>query len=45
MPHLAPPTLTATEQRAILRVTAGNIRDRVPADDARRRNFRRLGVD
>jgi integrase len=27
MPHLAPPTLTAAEQKAILRVTAGNPRD------------------
>jgi integrase len=27
MPHLAPPTLTAAEQKAILRVTAANIRD------------------
>ncbi|MBZ5638818.1 MAG: site-specific integrase [Acidobacteriia bacterium] len=27
MPHLAPPTLTAAEQKAILRATAGNVRD------------------
>jgi integrase/recombinase XerC len=27
MPHLSPQTLTQTEQRAILRVTAGNARD------------------
>ena len=27
MPHLAPPTLTATEQRSILRFTAGHPRD------------------
>ena len=27
MPHLAPPTLTAAEQKAILRATAGNPRD------------------
>ncbi len=27
MPHLAPPTLTATEQKAILRVTAATVRD------------------
>jgi len=27
MPHLSPPTLTRTEQRAILRATAGNPRD------------------
>ncbi len=29
MPYLSPPTLTADEQRAILRFTAGNIRDHV----------------
>ena len=29
MPHLAPPTLTADEQRLILRFTAGNVRDHV----------------
>ncbi len=27
MPHLAPPTLTAAEQKAILRATAANVRD------------------
>ena len=27
MPHLAPPTLTAAEQKLILRATAGNLRD------------------
>src|SRR5258708_9093082 len=27
MPHLSPPTLTRSEQRAILRATAGNPRD------------------
>jgi integrase/recombinase XerC len=27
MGHLAPPTLTAAEQKAILRVTAPNVRD------------------
>jgi len=27
MPHLSPPTLTHSEQRAILRATAGNPRD------------------
>ncbi len=29
MPHLAPPTLTAVEQQAILRATAANVRDHV----------------
>jgi len=29
MPHLSPPTLTESEQRAILRATAGNVRDHV----------------
>ena len=29
MRHLAPPTLTAAEQKAILRVTAANVRDHV----------------
>ena len=29
MPHLSPPTLTETEQRAILQATAGNLRDHV----------------
>ncbi|MBZ5639919.1 MAG: site-specific integrase [Acidobacteriia bacterium] len=27
MPHLAPPTLTAAEQKAVLRATAANLRD------------------
>ena len=27
MPHLSPPTLTQSEQQAILRATAGNVRD------------------
>ena len=27
MPHLAPPTLTTAEQKAILRITASNLRD------------------
>jgi integrase len=27
MPHLSPQTLTHSEQRAILRTTAGNLRD------------------
>ena len=27
MPHLSPPTLTESEQRAILQATAGNLRD------------------
>jgi hypothetical protein len=27
MPHLSPPTLTETEQRAILQATAANLRD------------------
>ena len=27
MPHVSPPTLTEAEQRAILRATAGNVRD------------------
>ena len=27
MPHLSPTTLTADEQRLILRATAGNVRD------------------
>ena len=27
MPHLAPPTLTAAEQKAILRLSAVNVRD------------------
>ena len=27
MPHFAPPTLTAAEQKAILRATAANLRD------------------
>ena len=27
MPHLSPPTLTESETRAILRATAGNVRD------------------
>ena len=30
MPHLSPPTLTESEQKAILRTTAGNIRDHLP---------------
>jgi integrase len=29
MPYLSPPTLTAVEQRAVLRATAGNVRDHV----------------
>lgn len=29
MPHLSPPTLSESEQRAILRTTAGNPRDHV----------------
>ena len=29
MPYLSPPTLTSDEQRAILRFTAGNVRDHV----------------
>ena len=27
MPHLSPTTLTTDEQRAVLRATAGNVRD------------------
>ncbi len=29
MPYLSPPTLTSAEQRAVLRATAGNVRDHV----------------
>ncbi|MBZ5640825.1 MAG: hypothetical protein LAO51_18970 [Acidobacteriia bacterium] len=35
MPHLAPPTLTAAEQKAILRATTAKVRDHTIAVCAR----------